>query len=84
MTNCSKLLALSDLSTPNRSSILVAAAVGVGAAAAYGAYRYPRCGYYPYPPCYWKFECGARRHWRKAANDGVLLRHQLWIAFSAV
>ena len=52
MTNCSKLLALRDLSTPNRSSILVAAAVGVGAAAAYGAYRYPRCGYYPYPPCY--------------------------------
>ena len=44
MTNCSKLLALRDLSTPNRSSILVAAAVGVGAAAAYGAYRYPRCG----------------------------------------
>ena len=29
-----------------------AAAVGVGAAAAYGAYHYPRCGYYPYPPCY--------------------------------
>ena len=29
-----------------------AAAVGVGAAAAYGAYQYPRCGYYPYPPCY--------------------------------
>lgn len=40
---------------------LGAAAVGaaaVGAAAAYGAYPYgygyyaPRCGYYPYPPCY--------------------------------
>jgi hypothetical protein len=29
------------------------AAAGVGAAAAYGAYRHPRaCGYYPYPPCY--------------------------------
>jgi hypothetical protein len=26
-------------------------AVGVGAAAA-GAYYAPRCGYYPYPPCY--------------------------------
>ena len=24
----------------------------IGAAAAYGAYHYPRCGYYPYPPCY--------------------------------
>jgi hypothetical protein len=30
-----------------------AAAVGVGAAAAYGAYRAPRaCGVYPNPPCY--------------------------------
>lgn len=32
-----------------------AAAVGaaaVGTAAAYGAYRRPACGYYPYPPCY--------------------------------
>jgi hypothetical protein len=32
------------------------AAVGVGAAAvgaaAAGAYYAPRCGYYPYPPCY--------------------------------
>lgn len=28
-------------------------AAAVGAAGAYGAYRYPRaCGYYPYPPCY--------------------------------
>ena len=28
-------------------------AAAVGAAAAYGAYRYPRaCGYQPYPPCY--------------------------------
>jgi hypothetical protein len=31
-------------------------AVGVGAAAvgaaATGAYYAPRCGYYPYPPCY--------------------------------
>jgi hypothetical protein len=29
-------------------------AVGVGAvgAAAAGAYYAPRCGYYPYPPCY--------------------------------
>jgi hypothetical protein len=31
-----------------------AAAVGAAAygAAAYGAYAAPRCGYYPYPPCY--------------------------------
>jgi hypothetical protein len=28
-------------------------AAAVGAAGAYGAYRYPRaCGYSPYPPCY--------------------------------
>ena len=27
-------------------------AVGVGAAAAAGAYGAQRCGYYPYPPCY--------------------------------
>ncbi len=37
----------------HRRAYYGAAAVGVGAAAAYGAYRYPRaCGYYPYPPCY--------------------------------
>jgi hypothetical protein len=29
-----------------------AAAVGAAAAGAYGAYGAPRCGYYPYPPCY--------------------------------
>jgi hypothetical protein len=29
-----------------------AAAVGAAAAGAYGAYSAPRCGYYPYPPCY--------------------------------
>jgi hypothetical protein len=35
----------------HRRAYYGAAAVGVGAAAAYGAYHYPRCGYYPYPPC---------------------------------
>jgi hypothetical protein len=29
-----------------------AAAVGAAAAGAYGGYYAPRCGYYPYPPCY--------------------------------
>ena len=29
-----------------------AAAVGAAAYGAYGAYYAPRCGYYPYPPCY--------------------------------
>ena len=37
----------------HRRAYYGAAAVGAGAAAAYGAYQYPRaCGYYPYPPCY--------------------------------
>jgi len=37
----------------HRRAYYGAAAVGVGAAAAYGAYGYHRaCGYYPYPPCY--------------------------------
>ncbi len=37
----------------HRRAYYGAAAVGVGAAAAYGAYGYRRaCGYYPYPPCY--------------------------------
>jgi hypothetical protein len=30
----------------------VAVGVGAAAAGAYGAYYAPRCGYYPYPPCY--------------------------------
>src|SRR5947209_7352930 len=34
----------------HRRAYYGAAAVGVGAAATYGAYR--RCGYHPYPPCY--------------------------------
>ena len=29
-----------------------AAAVGAAAYGAYGGYYAPRCGYYPYPPCY--------------------------------
>jgi hypothetical protein len=37
----------------HRRAYYGAAAVGVGAAAAYGGYRYHRaCGYYPNPPCY--------------------------------
>ncbi len=37
----------------HRRAYYGAAAVGAGAAAAYGAYGYRRaCGYYPYPPCY--------------------------------
>jgi hypothetical protein len=34
-----------------RRGVAVGVGVGVGAAAA-GAYYAPRCGYYPYPPCY--------------------------------
>ena len=36
---------------PVRRGVAVGVAVGAGAAAA-GAYYAPRCGYYPYPPCY--------------------------------
>ena len=37
----------------HRRAYYGAAAVGVGAAAAYGGYRHHRaCGYHPYPPCY--------------------------------
>ena len=36
---------------PVRRGVRAGVAVGVGAAAA-GAYYAPRCGYYPYPPCY--------------------------------
>jgi hypothetical protein len=36
---------------PVRRGVAAGVAVGVGAAAA-GAYYAPRCGYYPYPPCY--------------------------------
>jgi hypothetical protein len=35
----------------HRRAYYGAAAVGVGAAATYGAYH-RRCGYQPYPPCY--------------------------------
>jgi hypothetical protein len=35
----------------HRRAYYGAAAVGVGAAATYGAYH-RRCGYHPYPPCY--------------------------------
>ena len=34
-----------------RRGVAVGVGVGVGAAAV-GAYARPRCGYYPYPPCY--------------------------------
>jgi hypothetical protein len=34
-----------------RRGVAVGVGVGLGAAAA-GAYYAPRCGYYPYPPCY--------------------------------
>ena len=37
----------------HRRAYYGAAAVGVGTAAAYGAYRHgAACGYYPYPACY--------------------------------
>lgn len=38
-----------------RAPVARGVAIGVGAAAAgaaAGAYYAPRCGYYPYPPCY--------------------------------
>lgn len=37
--------------TTIRAILIVAAAVGAGAVAA-PYYYAPRCGYYPYPPCY--------------------------------
>lgn len=38
--------------TAYRGAYYAGAAATVGAAAAYGAYARPACGYYPYPPCY--------------------------------
>lgn len=35
-----------------RRAVVRGTAVGVGAAAAGAAVVAPRCGYYPYPPCY--------------------------------
>ncbi len=35
-----------------RPGVAVGVGVGVGAAAAGAYYARPRCGYYPYPPCY--------------------------------
>ncbi len=35
-----------------RGAYYAGAAAAVGAAAAYGGYYRPPCGYYPYPPCY--------------------------------
>jgi hypothetical protein len=38
--------------TAYRGAYYAGAAATVGAAAAYGAYARPACGYYPFPPCY--------------------------------
>jgi hypothetical protein len=37
---------------PVRRGVAAGVAVGAGAAAAGAYYGAPRCGYYPYPPCY--------------------------------